>query len=244
MDAAAQRSAAREAIADRRQPKMQALRNHGGERGEGDCLQDAARPLINLAYDRRAADEESIARPLPIVAGVSVLLALFFIVESFGPFLFGARLVSSPQALAVLGLTVESPLQTVMLLQLVVGANLVLFASGTENGFLRRSWAQAPLFSLLFFAQLATTLMCALGLLVEPISWQVSGWVWGYNLVWLAILRGVWLTADGVAAFLAADGIDPGGAERPVVAITTAAAPGKRPRPYLISSERAPDQHR
>lgn len=148
------------------------------------------------------------------------------------------------QALAVLGLTMESPLQTVMLLQLVVGANLVLFASGPENGFLRRSWAQAPLFSLLFFAQLATTLMCALGLLVEPISWQVIGWVWGYNLVWLAILRGVWFTAEGVAAFLAADGIDPGGAERPVVAITTAAAPGKRPRPYLISSERAPDQHR
>ena len=86
--------------------------------------------------------------------------------------------------------------------------------------------------------------MCALGLLVEPIAWQVIGWVWGYNLVWLAILRGVWLTAEGVATFLAAGGIDPGGAERPVVAITTAAAPGKRPRPYLISSERAPDQHR
>ena len=48
MDASAQRRAAREAIADRRQPKMQALRNHGGER---EKAQQTASAALEAAFD-------------------------------------------------------------------------------------------------------------------------------------------------------------------------------------------------
>ena len=173
------------------------------------------------------------------VSAVSVFVGVFLIVESFGPFLMGVWLVSNEHALALFGLPTNSGLQTLMLLQLVVGGNLVLFASGSGTAFPWPPRPPAALFSLLLLAQVATTLICAAGVLVEPISWQVVGWVWAYNLMWLAILRGIWLTVEYLALCRAAPGFEQGGRAPSTAAATPASQRGDRLRPYLISSERA-----
>lgn len=242
MDTSAHRGSDPHTIADFPQPETSAKRAHAGERS-ADCRQQhAVGPTITLAYDKSSANAQPILGQRPSLSWTSVLLGLFFIVESFGPFLVGASLVSSPQTLAVVGLTTQGGLQTAMLLQLVVGANLLLFASGTDNKFFLPACPAAPLFLLLLLAQVATMLMCATGTMVEPISWQVIGWVWVYNLVWLVILRGIWLTGERVAAFLAARQLDSGGV--PLTAADTPASDrGGRLRPYLIGKDQTADDH-
>jgi hypothetical protein len=166
-----------------------------------------------------------------------VLQGVFLIVESFGPFLMGVWLVSNQHALALFGVPTNGGLQTLMLLQLVVGGNVMLFASASGSG-KGSPWPPRPpttLFSLLLLAQVATTLVCATGVLVEPISWQVIGWVWAYNLTWLVILRGIWLTGAYLALCRAAPEFEQGGGGPSIVAPTTAGDRGDRLRPYLIS---------
>lgn len=169
------------------------------------------------------------------VSAVSVFVGVFLIVESFGPFLMGVWLVSNEHALALFGLPTNSGLQTLMLLQLVIGGNVLLFASGSGKA---SPWPPRPptaLFSLLLLAQVTTTLVCATGVLVEPISWQVVGWVWAYNLMWLAILRGIWLTVGCLAPCRAAPEFAQGGGGPSIAAATTAGDHGDRLPPYLIS---------
>lgn len=241
MDTSVHRGSDPHTIADFPQPETSAKRAHAGERSADGRQQHAVGPTITLAYDKSSANAEPIRGQSPAVPGASVLLGLFFIVESFGPFLVGTSLVSSPQALAAVGLTTKGGLQTAMLLQLVVGANLLLFASGTDKQFLRPACPSAPLLLLLLLAQIATMLMCATGTSVEPISWQVIGWIWVYNLVWLVILRGIWLTGERVAAFLAARQQLASGGVSSIASDTTASDRGGRLRPYLIGDERAAD---
>ena len=191
--------------------------------------------LVTPACDRSQADEAAIPRQMPAaVAGGAVLLGLFFIVESFGPFLMGMGLVSNAQALTLLGLATNGGLASVMLLQWVVGANLVLFASGTGKCFVRPLGPAVPLIALIFLAQVATTLLCAMGWLVEPISWQLIGWVWAYNLAWLVILRGIWSTAEAVVGFLAARQVAKGAGGSSNASSTPAGDRSGRLRPYLI----------
>lgn len=226
-------------IAEGQQPEIQAIRQPAAEHVEIDCLRHQPEPRLALACDQGVANAEYGARQASIVSAVSVFLGLFLIVESFGPFLMGVWLVSNQHVLALFGVPTNSGLQTLMLLQLVVGGNVMLFASGSGTG---SPWPSRPptaLFALLLLAQVATTLICATGVLVEPISWQVIGWVWAYNLMWLVILRGIWLTVEYLALCRAAPGFEQGGRAPSTAAATPASQRGDRLRPYLISSERA-----
>ena len=226
-------------VADGQQPAIEASGQPDGEPVEGASLRHQTEPRLALAYDHGVGKEEHGGQRVSAVSAVAVFLSVFFIVESFGPFLMGFWLVSSQHAQALLDLPTNGGLQTLMLLQLVVGGNVVLFASGSGASFPWPSRPPAALFSLLLLAQVATTLICATGVLVEPIAWQVIGWVWAYNLMWLAILRGIWLTVGCLAPCCAAPEFEQGGEGPSIVAATAAGNRGDRLRPYLVSSERA-----
>lgn len=228
-----------QAIADGQQPDIQASRQPDSEPFEGASPRHQTEPRLALAGDQGVVNEEHGGRQVFAALAIRAFLSVFFIVESFGPFLMGFWLVSSQHAQALLDLPTNGGLQTLMLLQLVVGGNVVLFASGSGASFPWPSRRPAALFSLLLFAQVATTLICATGVLVEPISWQVIGWVWAYNLMWLAILRGIWLTVGCLAPCCAAPEFEQAGEGPSIVAATAAGDRGDRLRPYLVSSERA-----
>ena len=174
-----------------------------------------------------------------------MLLGALFLIESVGPLLIGLWLVSSPQLLALPSVTTAA-LPTVMLLQLVVGGNLLLFASDNGNRFFWPSCPPAPLLVPLLLAQLATTLICSMGPLLEPISWQVIGWVWAYNLVWLVILRAAWFSGRSLAIFLATNRLETAssGAERSPLAETGERGRECRLEPYLMSGSNAADTRR
>lgn len=179
------------------------------------------------------------------VSGASALLGLLFLIESVGPLLIGLGLVSSPRLSALSSVTAAG-LPTVMVLQLVVGGNLLLFASDNGNRFFWPSCPPAPLFVPLLLAQLATTLICSMGMLLEPISWPVIGWVWAYNLVWLVILRAAWFTGRSLVISMAASRLAAAssGSERSTVAETRRRDRACRLEPYLMSGSNVADTRR
>lgn len=159
-------------------------------------------PVITLAYDNGPVDGKPSRREMAKSPVIALVLGVFFIAESFGPFLIGIALLSSPIAPAFSGAfrsVEEGAAQTLILLQLVIGTNLVLFATGTEKGFFRLPIPPQPLFSVIVFAQIATTLLCGAGWLVEAIAWQVIACVWVYNLLWIIVLRTLWMAGERLA---------------------------------------------
>ena len=140
-------------------------------------------PIMAIAYDNTLVSKKPIHWKMPRLLGVSAVLGLFSIVESFGLLLIGMEVLSDPLEQEFFGLATQTQLQTLVFLQLVAGGHLMLFVTRTERWFFLRPFPAAPLFLAILFTQILAVLMCALGWLVEPISWTLIAWIWAYNLV-------------------------------------------------------------
>lgn len=88
-------------------------------------------------------------------------------------------------------LTNAAQLQSVMFLQLVAGGHLLLFVTRTHRWFFMPPFPAAPLFWAIVLTQLVAIAMCAEGWLVAPISWNLIGAVWGYNIFWMFLMGAV-----------------------------------------------------
>jgi H+-transporting ATPase len=111
------------------------------------------------------------------------------------------EVLSSPLEQEFFGLATQTQLQTLTFLQLVAGGHLLLFITRTERWFFLRPFPAAPLFWAILLTQILAILMCALGWLVEPISWQLIAWIWGYNLVWMFLLGAIRLITERFADY-------------------------------------------
>ena len=158
-------------------------------------------PIMAIAYDNTPVSEKPIRWKMPRLLGVSAVLGLFSIVESFGLLLIGMEVLSNPLEQEFFGLATQSQLQTLMFLQLVAGGHLLLFITRTERWFFLRPFPAAPLFWAILFTQILAILMCAFGWLVEPISWTLIAWIWGYNLAWMFLLGAVRLITERFVDF-------------------------------------------
>ena len=153
-------------------------------------------PIMAIAYDNTPVSEKPIRWKMPRLLGISAVLGLFSIVESFGLLLIGMEVLSDPLEQEFFGLATQTQLQTLMFLQLVAGGHLLLFITRTERWFFLRPFPAAPLFLAILFTQILAILMCAFGWLVEPISWQLIAWIWAYNLAWMFLLGAVRLITE------------------------------------------------
>jgi H+-transporting ATPase len=158
-------------------------------------------PIMTIAYDHTPVSAGPIRWHMPRIIGVSAVLGLFSVVESFGLLLIGMRVLSHPQLQQSFGLTTHAQLQTVMFLQLVAGGHLLLFITRTERWFFLPPFAAPPLFSAILLTQVLAVLMCGLGWLVPAIAWRLVGWVWVYNLAWMVVLGGVRMVTEEFAAY-------------------------------------------
>jgi H+-transporting ATPase len=153
-------------------------------------------PIMAIAFDNTPVSEQPIRWEMPRLLGVSAVLGLFSIVESFGLLLIGIRVVSHPHLQQYFGLADEHQLQTVMFLQLVVGGHLLLFVTRTERWFFLPPFPAAQLVVAILATQAVAALMCGFGWLVPSIPWSLIGWVWLYNLAWMFVLGGVRLLTE------------------------------------------------
>ncbi len=153
-------------------------------------------PIMTIAYDNTLVSPRPIRWRMPRLLGVSAVLGLFSVVQSFGLLLIGLEILSSAPEQQRFGLFDQSHLQTVMFLQLVAGGHLLLFITRTERWFFQPPFPAPPLLAAIFVTQLLAVLMCAFGWLVPPISWTAIGWVWLYNLAWVVVLGAIRLVTE------------------------------------------------
>ena len=158
-------------------------------------------PIMAIAYDNTPVNEKTIRWQMSRLLSVSAILGLFSIVESFGLLLIGMEVLSDPLEQEFFGLATQTQLQTLMFLQLVAGGHLLLFVTRTENWFFLRPFPDAPLFLAILLTQILAVLMCGFGWLVEPISWKLIAWIWGYNLVWMFLLSPVRRITESLVHF-------------------------------------------
>jgi H+-transporting ATPase len=131
-------------------------------------------PTMTIAYDNTPVSEQPIRWQMPRLLGVSAVLGLFSVIESFGLLLIGIRVLSHPRLQQYFGLANDHQLQTVMFLQLVVRGHLLLFVTRTERWFFLPPFPAAPLVVAIVITQILAVLMCGFGWLIPSISWTRS----------------------------------------------------------------------
>jgi H+-transporting ATPase len=158
-------------------------------------------PIMAIAYDNTAVSPQPIRWQMPRLLGISVVLGLFSIIQSFGLLWIGIRVLTHQHLAEQFDLSSEQQLQTVMFLQLVAGGHLLLFITRNERWFFQPPFPAPLLFFAIVVTQVIAVLMCGYGWLVPQIPWPVIGWVWVYNIAWMFVLGAVRLIAEKFATY-------------------------------------------
>ncbi len=138
-------------------------------------LNDAA--ILTIAYDRVPSSARPERWQLGEVLTVAGVLGAVGVVESF----LLVALAVGPLDLA------HAEIQTLLYLKLSVAGHLTLFVARTRGRF----WTHRPaaiLLAAVLGTQLVATLIAVTGFLMEPLTWPLAAFVWGYALVWMLIL--------------------------------------------------------
>ena len=136
-------------------------------------------PIMTIAFDNAPVAPRPVRWEMGRVLSVSSILGTLAVAQSFG--------------LMYLGDTVfhlDHPhLQTMMFLQLVAGGHLMLFLTRTEGPFWMPPYPAAKLFWAIVGTQIFAVLLCGFGFgdKVPALPWNIIGWVWVYNLVWMVV---------------------------------------------------------
>jgi H+-transporting ATPase len=132
-------------------------------------------PVMLIAYDNAVVSSKPVRWDMHRVLVTSAILAAIGIVQS-------------SVLLRILHHRMQFPVpqvQTAMFLQLVVAGHLLLFCTRTKGPFWKPPLPNARLFWAITGTQVFAACMAAYGWLVTPISWELIGGIWLYNLAWL-----------------------------------------------------------
>ena len=142
-------------------------------------------PIMTIAYDNTLPDSQPVRWNPERTFAVSVVLGLLAVAQSFGLLAVGMKVLHLDGA----------HLQTMLFLQLLVGGHLLLLLTRTPRAFWARPYPSWQLLSAVVGTQILGVLMCGFGWLVPALPWNLIGWVWVYNLVWMVVQDGVkWMT--------------------------------------------------
>jgi H+-transporting ATPase len=149
-------------------------------------LDDA--PIMTIAYDNTEVAPQPIRWKMPRVLGVSSVLGLSSVVQSFGLLLIGFEILSSVPEQALFQLSTRAELQSVMFLQIVLGGHFLLYNTRTARWFFLPPFPSLPLNVALWATNILAILMCAYGWLVPSLHWATIGWVLAYTAAWVFIM--------------------------------------------------------
>jgi H+-transporting ATPase len=137
-------------------------------------------PIMTIAYDHATAVPKPVKWDMPQVFLISSVLGLFAVVQSF-------LLLFAGQDLYALD---KPHVQTMMFLQLVAGGHLMLFVTRAQGAFWKPPFPEKRLFIAIVGTQLVAVLLCGFGAgsFIPALPWDVIGWVWVYNIVWMFVL--------------------------------------------------------
>ncbi|MGI9280632.1 MAG: hypothetical protein ACR2PX_13570, partial [Endozoicomonas sp.] len=138
-------------------------------------------PIITIAYDNTRSSSVPMKWQLKKVLTVASGLGLVSVIGNVGLMALMKQYYQ---------LSADS-MQTVMFLQLVVAGHLLLFICRHDNWFWMKPWPSPKLFLAIVLTQIVAVMICAFGVLMPAISFELVGIVWLYAIVWMFILNGV-----------------------------------------------------
>ncbi len=124
-------------------------------------------PIITIAYDNVRYSNNPERWNMRLIIGIASLLGVLGVIESFGLFFVGYRLLNLTPAV----------LQSFMYLKLSVAGHLTVFMARTKGHF----WSVRPANQLLIavvLTQLTATLITVYGILLPAMGWGLAGLVW------------------------------------------------------------------
>ncbi|MDA2920618.1 plasma-membrane proton-efflux P-type ATPase [Desulfobacterota bacterium AH_259_B03_O07] len=140
--------------------------------------------ILSIAYDRTHYSNEPEAWNMKVVLGVSTMLGLMGVIETFGLFYIAEHYLKLNREI----------IQPLIYLKLSVAGHLTVFVARTQGRF----WSIRPAWILLGAVagtQLLATLIAVYGILMPALGWKFAGIVWGYALIWFLIEDQVKLVA-------------------------------------------------
>lgn len=138
-------------------------------------------PIMTIAYDNTNPGSKPVRWNRERTFAVSISLGALAVVQSFGLLTLGMEVLHLDAA----------HLQTMMFLQLLVGGHLLLLLTRTKKAFWAPPFPAWPLLTAVVGTQIFAVLMSGFGWLVPVLPWDLIGWVWVYNLVWMVVQDGV-----------------------------------------------------
>jgi H+-transporting ATPase len=138
-------------------------------------------PIMTIAYDNTDPDPKPVRWNRERTFAVSITLGALAVAQSFGLLALGMEVLHLDAA----------HLQTMMFLQLLVGGHLLLLLTRTKKAFWAPPHPSWPLLTAVVGTQMLAVLMCGFGWLTPALSWDLIGWVWAYNLIWMVVQDGV-----------------------------------------------------
>jgi H+-transporting ATPase len=135
-------------------------------------------PVMLIAFDNARISPTPSKWDMRKVIIISSMLALIGVIQSAGllRYLHLEMGLKLPQ------------IQTAMFMQLVIAGHLLLFSTRARGFFFQRPWPESRFFFAIMGTQVFAACMAAFGWLVPPISWELIGKIWIYNLCWLAAI--------------------------------------------------------
>jgi H+-transporting ATPase len=124
-------------------------------------------PIITIAYDNVRYSNQPQRWNMRVIIGVASLLGALGVLESFGIFYVGYKLLFLTPAV----------LQSFMYLKLSVAGHLTVFMARTKGHF----WSVRPAKQLLLaviLTQLTATLITVYGVLLPAMGWALAGLIW------------------------------------------------------------------
>ena len=135
-------------------------------------------PVMLIAFDNAKISPTPSKWDMRKVMIISSILALIRVVQSASllRYLHHELGMQLPQ------------IQTAMFMQLVIAGHLLLFSTRARGFFFQKPWPDGRFFLAIMGTQVFAAFMASQGWRVTPISWELIGKIWLYNLCWLLVI--------------------------------------------------------
>ena len=132
-------------------------------------------PIMMIAYDNAKLMERPAVWDMHKVLTISITLGVLGVFSSFGMFWIGEEVFHLDQP----------TVQTLMFLKLTVAGHMTIYLTRAgEQHFWIRPFPSAKLFWTCELTQVMATLFAIYGVSMNPIGWELAGFVWAYAIVW------------------------------------------------------------
>ncbi|WP_027183097.1 plasma-membrane proton-efflux P-type ATPase [Desulfovibrio inopinatus] len=139
-------------------------------------------PIMTIAYDNAFLEKKPVKWDMHRVLSISSVLGGLAVVETFG-----LLYLAEKYAMPMWGLQIKH-IQTMLFLQLVAGGHLMLFLTRTKRAFFLPPYPSWQLFWAIVLTQIFAVILCGYGFgLVPAIPWDLIGYVWLYNFIWMLV---------------------------------------------------------